>query len=811
MSDLDLSNYRAANLVLKKAVLEEQTKNSLLESQLKAKEQQNREAAAQIDLLSYHNDQLTKRIESLREELKHASRSSNRKKGKNDDNSHHIEVYAAELRDKIDENEQLHRKIADAKNVEEQLELRINELDMKAQSFIDVISQLESENSSLQTDNQILRSRQEIANKKLEIASRRDAVFEQQVEDFVWTWWDANRISSYLCNCALGNSALPTVDTDAWANYFHTLFDTLAGYHTAVARAFPSNSNHSTRIAANFKQLSAQQFITALNHSITQYERVNLTHNQAISASAQPNPWDAIIDADLSQSVSILRKVADWFATRTDASDGAISLEDNAYLGTILVSDRLRLRAVFGDLERHWRYKMSAVWDKSGTRNPIQQALHELARDDLVELPQYEVIIAQGGSEENQRGALQLQEKARTLAIEQSTLQIDYHRALSLLKSASHTTERTLESAKKSFAKSADDLSHQLEQSNLEKQALADQKAAMDEEIRNVKRSYDEKIRESVAEAEREVERKVGELFKGRVKELEEEKEMLLGQVGTLNEAVEMLHRQVEEARSEGEERVGEVRRRIGEVEKEREEVVGRVRAFVAEIEGLKGKVEKGESERVGLKEQIGVLEAEVVRLQETVARGNESDGRETSAPDEPDIIDRTPRASVTAAMLSAERSGVQRRDGDSQTDVPESHDSEMQTEVDEKSQEQSNLQSVMENGTVQRQVEHVDGETQTDPLPDLHPPSDVSDLESPDKETPTEEEEEERPRLSLTRSGGGTTTPPHHQQHSTVTIETKQPAPQMLEESVANIRVRQLSEQVMLLDALVVAGRGKG
>ena len=42
---------------------------------------------------------------------------------------------------------------------------------------------------------------------------------------------------------------------------------------------------------------------------------------------------------------------------------------------------------------------------------------------------------------------------------------MDYHRALHRLKAVSTTTERSLESAKKSFAKSADDLSQQLEQS----------------------------------------------------------------------------------------------------------------------------------------------------------------------------------------------------------------------------------------------------------------------------------------------------------------------------------------------------------
>jgi protein phosphatase 1 regulatory subunit 21 len=55
--------------VLKKAVLEEQTRNAELRDVLKEKEQTLRKAEQEMDSLTFRNQQLTKRVTVLQDEL----------------------------------------------------------------------------------------------------------------------------------------------------------------------------------------------------------------------------------------------------------------------------------------------------------------------------------------------------------------------------------------------------------------------------------------------------------------------------------------------------------------------------------------------------------------------------------------------------------------------------------------------------------------------------------------------------------------------------------------------------------------------
>lgn len=57
--------------MLKKAVLEEQTRNAELRDVLKEKEQILRKAEQEMDSLTFRNQQLTKRVTVLQDELDH--------------------------------------------------------------------------------------------------------------------------------------------------------------------------------------------------------------------------------------------------------------------------------------------------------------------------------------------------------------------------------------------------------------------------------------------------------------------------------------------------------------------------------------------------------------------------------------------------------------------------------------------------------------------------------------------------------------------------------------------------------------------
>lgn len=113
---------RAQAKILKTAVIEEQTRNADIREQLKEKEVELRRAEQELDSLSFRNQQLTKRITVLQEELdktqckpkKNRSKSSENKTQAPNSQNHHI--LDEEFQKKIIENAQLLSQIADKDN-----------------------------------------------------------------------------------------------------------------------------------------------------------------------------------------------------------------------------------------------------------------------------------------------------------------------------------------------------------------------------------------------------------------------------------------------------------------------------------------------------------------------------------------------------------------------------------------------------------------------------------------------------------------------------------------------------------------------
>lgn len=130
---------RAQANVLKKAVIEEQTRNTDIRNQLKEKEVELRRAEQELDSLTFRNQQLTKRITVLQEELDKAQNKP--KKGKNkptpENNSSQIpapplnNILDEEFQKKIVENAQLLSQISDKDSEIESLYERIQQLEYK--------------------------------------------------------------------------------------------------------------------------------------------------------------------------------------------------------------------------------------------------------------------------------------------------------------------------------------------------------------------------------------------------------------------------------------------------------------------------------------------------------------------------------------------------------------------------------------------------------------------------------------------------------------------------------------------------------
>ncbi|XP_071963362.1 protein phosphatase 1 regulatory subunit 21-like isoform X2 [Antedon mediterranea] len=109
----EFAKLRAQNQVLKKAVIEEQGKQTQFKDAIKERDQKVRKFEQEIDSLTFRNQQLTKRVNILQDDLEVAE--SRAKKGKNKVTTEPVarpkleqNVIGEELRNKIQENERLH-------------------------------------------------------------------------------------------------------------------------------------------------------------------------------------------------------------------------------------------------------------------------------------------------------------------------------------------------------------------------------------------------------------------------------------------------------------------------------------------------------------------------------------------------------------------------------------------------------------------------------------------------------------------------------------------------------------------------------
>lgn len=129
---------RAQANVLKKAVIEEQARNTDVRNQLKEKEVEFRRAEQEIDSLTFRNQQLTKRITVLQDELDKAQNKPKKGKGKALENNSQIpappppnNILDEEFQKKIVENAQLLSQISDKDSEIESLYDRIQQLECK--------------------------------------------------------------------------------------------------------------------------------------------------------------------------------------------------------------------------------------------------------------------------------------------------------------------------------------------------------------------------------------------------------------------------------------------------------------------------------------------------------------------------------------------------------------------------------------------------------------------------------------------------------------------------------------------------------
>ncbi|XP_033733820.1 protein phosphatase 1 regulatory subunit 21-like isoform X2 [Pecten maximus] len=196
----EYAKLKAQIPVLKKAYLDEQGTSNDYKEQIKAKDQALRKCEQEIDSLSFRNQQLSKRVLFLQEELD-TIEASKKKKNRNAETTAATPVptspgvYSEELFSKIQENERLHKQVDDSNR---KYQSRIQELETKLEFFEkecnqhqqvlqstlqkskDQIDRLQQEKAmvevklqKLESDVKSYRSRAELSEEKLDIVQSR--------------------------------------------------------------------------------------------------------------------------------------------------------------------------------------------------------------------------------------------------------------------------------------------------------------------------------------------------------------------------------------------------------------------------------------------------------------------------------------------------------------------------------------------------------------------------------------------------------------------------------------------------------------
>ncbi|KAJ9050245.1 hypothetical protein DSO57_1016222 [Entomophthora muscae] len=115
----EYSRTKAQHAVLKKAVFEEKNKKESCLKELNDREQRLRKLEQEIDVLSFHNRGLTKKVEVLQNESSKFSNlgwGGSKSKKAPDNFQTHLEAAIMDLENKIIENETLHRELEDARS-----------------------------------------------------------------------------------------------------------------------------------------------------------------------------------------------------------------------------------------------------------------------------------------------------------------------------------------------------------------------------------------------------------------------------------------------------------------------------------------------------------------------------------------------------------------------------------------------------------------------------------------------------------------------------------------------------------------------
>ncbi|KAG1474040.1 hypothetical protein G6F56_000595 [Rhizopus delemar] len=177
------SRLKAQHTILKKAVikaLQEQASNVALQGDMKKKEKELRKLQEQLDLLSFHNERLTKRIQAVQDSEQKGSYFSllgGSAKKELEKNTQALDAANSDLERKILENEQLHDELTEKQS---EFTASINVLLKQIQDLEDRVDELEAENMSLQSSTQEVNT---METKDIDLSKEEEQLLRQKTEE----------------------------------------------------------------------------------------------------------------------------------------------------------------------------------------------------------------------------------------------------------------------------------------------------------------------------------------------------------------------------------------------------------------------------------------------------------------------------------------------------------------------------------------------------------------------------------------------------------------------------------------------------
>ncbi|KAI9029563.1 hypothetical protein CLU79DRAFT_734641 [Phycomyces nitens] len=146
------SQIKAQHVILKTAVIKEKANNAALHGNVKEKEKELRKLQEQLDLLAFHNERLTKRIDAFQEgdtKGSHFSLLGGPVKKELEKSTQALDAANLDLAKKIEDNERLHEELSEVNHIYTD---HANRLHAQIAEFERKIEEMQMETSTLQSE-----------------------------------------------------------------------------------------------------------------------------------------------------------------------------------------------------------------------------------------------------------------------------------------------------------------------------------------------------------------------------------------------------------------------------------------------------------------------------------------------------------------------------------------------------------------------------------------------------------------------------------------------------------------------------------